>query len=946
MNEEVNIGLNLKVKTDEVKQAASALIGVKLAAEEMAKVTVTNGAVTDARQLALVTAMAQSVAGSLAAVERIATTLADLIAPNLSIVSPERLESVSKEAEAAAGGLAGLAEAAEKAGQAKPDEDGLLKPEKLRDVEAEAAAAEAAMALMGETAEEAAGVEPDAGGLLKPETLRDVEAEAAAAEARMRRMEEAAEKASGVKPKPDSIWTRKIEIDKALGLGTGIALAQKAFGALSNEIQYVIQNIDDIPGIPERTRESVRQLGEDMGEIRRGFQQLVAWSAAAFSQTGQGLGYGAAMLMYGTDAAAEAMAKDLRAREAVRGAAEREKNEARAAAEEKREEERATAELNAALEQLARTKQFGETPTERRDRLLAEAAAMRQQAEKAEPLQALTLMTRAQMNEVEAEKIYNAMVKERMNIMAAINTENLTRLPLIEQEVALQERLAELAGKSGETYEEDTAILQEYTRIQQALLAVQAALASEAAVAMESQRQAKELLLGMELEQIRYERELLANQPETERGRRRMAELVDEERKALLKLAEAAREYAKELPEGSAEQLAALSRAQGFEQSSGRVGLGQVPQQSRIEGARAGYAGLDDPAQHYQGAGEGIEGGALEYMTQVGTVGDQVNRVFTTTAQTMTQSMGSAFADMILQAEDFKSAMQGFFMEVGQAFVRAAAQMVAEQIMSLTVMKAVRSIFNAQEVAEEGAKTAATTAIHTTGEATKTGATLGGAVARGAIRLGETVAAIASTAWQVTTYIAGQIAMTAVAVAQGAIRIAATIAQAIPNIILAGVQALASLSMIPIVGPVLGIAAMGAVVAAGMALLGGFAEGGYTGTGGRTEPAGIVHKGEWVAPKWMVESPQYGPLIASMEGARTGRGYEIGGFVAPSPLTKAPTLGGAGAGGGGYGAAGQETRIIRGIVVDSMSLAERLSQEPGVESVILDISRRNFDKLV
>lgn len=35
---------------------------------------------------------------------------------------------------------------------------------------------------------------------------------------------------------------------------------------------------------------------------------------------------------------------------------------------------------------------------------------------------------------------------------------------------------------------------------------------------------------------------------------------------------------------------------------------------------------------------------------------------------------------------------------------------------------------------------------------------------------------------------------------------------------------------------------------------GGYSEGGYTGEGGKYEPAGIVHRGEWVAPAWMVKS--------------------------------------------------------------------------------------------
>ena len=49
----------------------------------------------------------------------------------------------------------------------------------------------------------------------------------------------------------------------------------------------------------------------------------------------------------------------------------------------------------------------------------------------------------------------------------------------------------------------------------------------------------------------------------------------------------------------------------------------------------------------------------------------------------------------------------------------------------------------------------------------------------------------------------------------------------------------------------------------------GFAGGGFTGEGGMLEPAGIVHKNEWVAPSWMVNGmPQ---VFKGLEGARTGK---------------------------------------------------------------------------
>lgn len=61
----------------------------------------------------------------------------------------------------------------------------------------------------------------------------------------------------------------------------------------------------------------------------------------------------------------------------------------------------------------------------------------------------------------------------------------------------------------------------------------------------------------------------------------------------------------------------------------------------------------------------------------------------------------------------------------------------------------------------------------------------------------------------------------------------------------------------------------------------GFAEGGYTGDGGKYEVAGTVHRGEYVVPKHIVSNPKYNGIISSLESVRQ-RGYADGGFVSAS----------------------------------------------------------------
>lgn len=104
-------------------------------------------------------------------------------------------------------------------------------------------------------------------------------------------------------------------------------------------------------------------------------------------------------------------------------------------------------------------------------------------------------------------------------------------------------------------------------------------------------------------------------------------------------------------------------------------------------------------------------------------------------------------------------------------------------------------------------------------------------------------------------------------------------ANAVINTYLAATAALASGSEI---SPFVGVAAAAAAIANGLASVAAingvqFAEGGYTGDGGKYEPAGIVHKGEYVAPQHVVNSAVAQPHIQALERMRTG--YYDGGFV-------------------------------------------------------------------
>ena len=82
-----------------------------------------------------------------------------------------------------------------------------------------------------------------------------------------------------------------------------------------------------------------------------------------------------------------------------------------------------------------------------------------------------------------------------------------------------------------------------------------------------------------------------------------------------------------------------------------------------------------------------------------------------------------------------------------------------------------------------------------------------------------------------------------------------------------------------------GISFLGNVFKGGRSRPGGgsFAEGGYTGSGGKYEPAGVVHRGEYVVPKHMVNQSTglpYADALGRLQRGAPGRsGYSGGGLV-------------------------------------------------------------------
>lgn len=104
--------------------------------------------------------------------------------------------------------------------------------------------------------------------------------------------------------------------------------------------------------------------------------------------------------------------------------------------------------------------------------------------------------------------------------------------------------------------------------------------------------------------------------------------------------------------------------------------------------------------------------------------------------------------------------------------------------------------------------------------------------------------------------------------------------QAIASTAMGALNAYASAAQVPLIGYILAPIAAATAIATGMLQVAnikkqqqaseaqGYAEGGYTGAGGKYEPRGIVHAGEWVASQKLLANPQTAAIIQALDYAQ------------------------------------------------------------------------------
>ena len=269
--------------------------------------------------------------------------------------------------------------------------------------------------------------------------------------------------------------------------------------------------------------------------------------------------------------------------------------------------------------------------------------------------------------------------------------------------------------------------------------------------------------------------------------------------------------------------------------------------------------------------------------------------------------MGTAISDMILKTGGWRDKVAQFSLSVYTSFIQNTSQMVADWIMSHLVMANVRKIFEVSTTAVSAAGAGQRSVIaqgetidymgnvvarvesHAAGEGTKTSTSFFGTIARKGLMLAETIWHGIQIGVRTAAHVAGEVLKTVVTAAQWAIRLPLLLLETGYNLVLAAIKGMSAMASIPYVGPILAIAALAAIVAAGSSLMKkGFATGGDTGGSNPGRVAGVVHEQEWVAPAWMRKNPKYAGMIDWLESERTGNsrgsgnaadGYSLGGWV-------------------------------------------------------------------
>jgi hypothetical protein len=331
------------------------------------------------------------------------------------------------------------------------------------------------------------------------------------------------------------------------------------------------------------------------------------------------------------------------------------------------------------------------------------------------------------------------------------------------------------------------------------------------------------------------------------------------------------------------------------------------------------------------------------FINQLGTFQSNLASLVISPFKGMFDGLKSSITGLINETMTWGEALRNIATSVAQSVVQAFSNMAASFITDLVTMAAkwvathvfmagVSKVFHAIETADTLANVEARVAAQEMGEAQQTAATGGGSIARGLLRVGETVFHGIQVGLRVAAHFGAEILMTAVSLAQSAIRIGVILAEAVVWLIQAAFKGASSVADVPYVGPILAVLAMGAIIAAGVEAMGGFQSGGYTGDGPHDGVAGRVHYGEFV-----MSAPAVTRLGAdNLKDLHTGNAS----IVRRGAASSLP-----GGIGGSPGSPGGVTSVVNLSFHDTERSARQYLSTQNGENHVIDIVNRNRHRI-
>ncbi len=180
----------------------------------------------------------------------------------------------------------------------------------------------------------------------------------------------------------------------------------------------------------------------------------------------------------------------------------------------------------------------------------------------------------------------------------------------------------------------------------------------------------------------------------------------------------------------------------------------------------------------------------------------------------------------------------------------------------------------------------------------------------------------------VALHVGGEATKTAATVAGTSARSAANVAEAGTVSLTAGIASIfkSIMELGPIAGPLVFVAAVAGLFALVRAMSKGFATGGYTGDGGKYEPAGVAHKGEVIFSQ---DDVARNGGVAAVEAMRFGQqlpGLGTNGARGSGSSSSIPTI------------SGRPTLHV--VYTDDAQLVARLRRRPDFEVAVTDIGKR------